>query len=173
MVKKTEVTINFVSNEGIKTTKKFERNKNLSAQNKKILEKELEIKYKRDLSKLFKPGYNFFIKKPITNDFKIIPIKKDLKDKSNFFLLYGENEGQKEEVINEYFLKEFKGETIKFEEKEILENKEIFFDACLNDSLFASEKIIHISRITSKIYEIIKDTTSRKLLIKKLFLIVA
>ncbi len=99
---------------------------------------------------------------------KSFQLKKDLKDKSNFFLLYGENEGQKEEVINEYFLKEFKGETIKFEEKEILENKEIFFDACLNDSLFASEKIIHISRITSKIYEIIKDITSREITNKKI-----
>ena len=59
---KTEVTINFVSNEGIKTTKKFERNKNLSAQNKKILEKELEIKYKRDLSKLLSQDIIFLLR---------------------------------------------------------------------------------------------------------------
>ena len=59
---KTEVTINFMSNEGIKTTKKFERNKNLSAQNKKILEKELEMKYKRDLSKLLSQDIIFLLR---------------------------------------------------------------------------------------------------------------
>ena len=40
---------------------------------------------------------------------KSFQLKKDLKDKSNFFLLYGENEGQKEEVIMNIFLKNLKG----------------------------------------------------------------
>ena len=34
------------------------------------------------------------------------------KTKSNFFLFYGENEGQKEEVIYSFFIKDFKGEII-------------------------------------------------------------
>ena len=78
------------------------------------------------------------------------------KTKSNFFLFYGENEGQKEEIIYNFFVRDFKGEIIKYEEKQILENKEFFFEVCLNESLFEKEKIIQVSRVTSKIYDIIK-----------------
>ena len=46
---------------------------------------------------------------------------------SNFFLFYGENEGHKDEVINNYFLKKFNGEIIKYDEDQILANKDIFF----------------------------------------------
>ena len=37
------------------------------------------------------------------------------KTKSNFFLFYGENEGQKEEIIYNFFVRDFKGEIIKYE----------------------------------------------------------
>ena len=45
------------------------------------------------------------------------------KDQSTFFLFYGENEGQKEELINNIFLKDFSGEFIKYDE-----NFSYFFD---------------------------------------------
>tara|TARA_B100000029_G_scaffold254625_1_gene251428 strand:- start:865 stop:1857 length:993 start_codon:yes stop_codon:yes gene_type:complete len=93
---------------------------------------------------------------------------KDLKNKSDFFLLYGDNEGQKEEVINNFFLKNFNGENIKYDEKHILENKEFFFETCLNESLFENEKIIQVSRVTSKMLEIIKEITSIKIYKKKI-----
>ena len=48
------------------------------------------------------------------------------KNESNFFLLYGENEGQKEEVIDDFFLNNFQGEIVKYDENQILENKDIF-----------------------------------------------
>ena len=84
----------------------------------------------------------------IIKSFNVNEIKKL---KSNFFLFYGENEGHKEEIINDFFIKEFKGEIIKYEEKQILENKELFFEVCLNESLFEKEKIIQISRVSSKL----------------------
>ena len=56
--------------------------------------------------------------------------------KCNFFLFYGENEGQKDEAITENFLKNFKGEIVKYEENQIIENKNNFFDTCYNESLF-------------------------------------
>ena len=93
-----------------------------------------------------------------------------IKTKSNFFLFYGENEGQKEEVINNFFIKDFKGEIIKYEEKQILENKELFFEVCLNESLFEKEKIILIFRVTSKIYDIIKELYNKRIYNKKIIL---
>ena len=90
------------------------------------------------------------------------------KNSSNFFLFYGVNEGHKEETINDLFLKNFKGEIIRYDENQILENKNIFFEACLNESLFETEKIIIISRVTSKLYEIIKELTTEKLHNKKI-----
>ena len=90
--------------------------------------------------------------------------------KSNFFLLYGENEGHKEQVFNSVFFSDFKGEIIKYDENQILENKDIFFENCLNQSLFDNEKIILINRVTSKIYEIIKDLSEKKIINKKIIL---
>ncbi len=98
---------------------------------------------------------------------KSFNLKNDLKTKSNLFLFYGQNEGQKEEIINNFFLKEFSGENIKFDEKQILENKEVFFETCFNDSLFSSEKIIQVSRVTHKMYEIIKEVADKEIVNKK------
>ena len=75
---------------------------------------------------------------------------KDLNTKSDLFLFYGENEGHKEEIINSYFLKEFDGEIIKYDENQILDNKNDFFETCLNESLFSNKKFILISRVTTK-----------------------
>ena len=90
------------------------------------------------------------------------------KNQSNFYLLYGENEGHKEEVINKYILKEFDGEIIKYEESQILENKNDFFETCLNESLFNSKKIVLISRVSSKLYETINELLEKKLFDKKI-----
>tara|TARA_B100000965_G_scaffold385085_1_gene385981 strand:+ start:1430 stop:2425 length:996 start_codon:yes stop_codon:yes gene_type:complete len=95
----------------------------------------------------------------------------DLKKiESNFFLFYGQNEGQKEEAVYNYFLKNFKGEVIKYDENQILENKELFFEICLNESLFESNKIIQVNRVTSKLHDIIKDLIDKKIYNKKIIL---
>ena len=86
---------------------------------------------------------------------------------SRFYLMYGENEGLKNEVIQRIFLKDFQGELIKYDENQILENKELFFEACLNESLFEKKKLIIVSRVTTKLYEIIKDLSGRKVNDKK------
>ena len=88
--------------------------------------------------------------------------------KSDFFLLYGENEGFKEEVINNFFIKGFDGEILKYDENQILENRNEFFDLCLNESLFNNKKIIIISRVTAKLFEVINELIVRKLNEKKI-----
>ena len=52
---------------------------------------------------------------------------KNLKDK-NIYLFYGVNNGLKDEIIKDKFKKNFKGEIINYEEKEILDNKDNFFN---------------------------------------------
>ena len=104
----------------------------------------------------------------IIKSFNLNDIKKS---KSNCFLLYGENDGHKEEAISNYFLKDFKGEVVRYDENQILENKNLFLETCFNESLFESNKIILVSRVTSKIYEIIKELTNKKIYNKKIIFI--
>ena len=101
----------------------------------------------------------------IIKSFNLDEIKKL---QSNFYLLYGENEGHKDEVINNYFLKNFNGEIVKYDEDQILANKDIFFETCLNESLFESEKLILVNRVTSKLYEIIVNLVTKKISNKKI-----
>ena len=103
----------------------------------------------------------------IIKSFQLNDIKKT---NSNYFLLYGKNEGQKDEIIKECFFANFKGEIISYDESQILDNKDIFFETCMNESLFQDKKIIHISRVTSKIYEIIKELISKDIANKKIIL---
>ena len=93
---------------------------------------------------------------------------KDLNIKSDLFLFYGENEGHKEEIIKSYFLKEFDGEIIKYDENQILDNKNDFFETCLNESLFSNKKFILISRVTTKMYEIVTELLNKEIYNKKI-----
>ena len=76
-------------------------------------------------------------------------------DKNKFVLLYGKNNGFKSEVTNN-LLKD-KIEIKKYEEKEILENTNIFLENIFSKSLFESEKIIIIKRVTDKILKVIEE----------------
>ena len=44
----------------------------------------------------------------------------------NFYLLYGDNEGLKEEIIAKLFKKNYPDKIYKYDEKEIIDNKNIF-----------------------------------------------
>ena len=50
-----------------------------------------------------------------------------VKDSTNFYLLYGKNEGLKNECIKE-IVKVNKAKVFSYEEKQILEEKDIFFE---------------------------------------------
>ena len=76
--------------------------------------------------------------------------KIDLK-KYNYFLFYGDNEGLKEEVIINLFEINYPNKIHKYEEKEILDNKNRFFENVLTKSFFDNEKLIIINRATDKI----------------------
>ena len=77
--------------------------------------------------------------------------------KNKFFLFYGENQGHKDELIEKNFKKKFQDNTYIFEEREILEKKEIFFNQILTKSFFEKEKLIIINRATDKIKNLIEE----------------
>jgi len=90
---------------------------------------------------------------------KSYEIKKIDSKKNNFVLFYGKNEGYKNEAIK--FLTQNKGEILKYDEKEILENQENFFENIFSKSLFGDEKIIIIKRASNKIFEIINEINNK------------
>ena len=66
---------------------------------------------------------------------------------SNFksILLYGLNKGFKEEVIKSNILKGFSGEILRYEESEVLDNKDTILEDLINESLFDEMKLMIIS----------------------------
>ncbi len=89
----------------------------------------------------------------IIKNFELERIKK-----SNLYLylFYGQNEGLKKEVLENCFIKNFKGLVEKYEEKEVIENQEEIYSKIFNKSLFEKEKIILISRTSDKIVNFIE-----------------
>ena len=94
--------------------------------------------------------------------FKSFEINKINFNKNNFYLLYGENEGLKNEIIQKYFEQKYLKKINRYDEKEILENKENFFDNILSKSFFDNEKLIIISRVSDKIKTIIEEIIEKK-----------
>ena len=77
-------------------------------------------------------------------------------NKNNLILFYGENQGIKEEEITK-LLKINKDKTlVRYDEKQILENIEVFYNETLSKSLFEVKKIFLINRATDKIVKIIE-----------------
>ncbi|MDA8918222.1 DNA polymerase III subunit delta [Candidatus Pelagibacter sp.] len=75
----------------------------------------------------------------------------------NYYLFYGINEGLKEEIIKNLFEKNYINKIHRYEEKEILDNIDDFFNSVLTKSFFDNEKLIIISRVTDKIKVIIEE----------------
>ena len=75
----------------------------------------------------------------------------------NFYLFYGDNESLKEETINNLFEKNYTNKIHRYEEKEVLENTDNFFNSILTKSFFDNEKLIIINRCTDKIKTILDE----------------
>ena len=74
--------------------------------------------------------------------FKNYQLNKLNFDNYNFYLFYGKNEGFQNEIIQEYFIKNFKGEIIRYHENEILNDNQIIINEILNKSFFCESKIL-------------------------------
>ena len=82
--------------------------------------------------------------------------------KFNLHLIFGNNEGIKDDIIRDFYLKKFDGEILKYDEQEIFNNKEEFLSSLFTKSLFETSKLIIISRgtdkLTSLVTEILENT---------------
>ena len=94
---------------------------------------------------------------------KSYEIKKLEKNDVNLVLLYGDNEGYKQKIIDEFFIKSFDGEIQKYEEDEIFLNYNDFMSNLLNKSFFSDRKIIIFSRTSEKILKFIEEIIEKKI----------
>ena len=93
---------------------------------------------------------------------KSFELEKLFSSNLNIHLIYGNNEGIKQDIISNFYTKNYKGEILKYDEQEILNNKNEFISSILTKSLFESKKLIIISRGTDKLTNIIVELLERK-----------
>ena len=82
-------------------------------------------------------------------------------DNYSFLLLHGKNEGLKTKIISD--LLKNKKISSNYEEKEVLDNPEIFLENLLTKSFFETEKILIIKRATDKIFNILFSVAEKNL----------
>ena len=94
---------------------------------------------------------------------KTYQLEKIRKKYSNFYLLYGENEGYKNQVIKDILTIDFKDNINRYDESEVINNFDNFITQITNKSFFEDKKIIIISRATDKINQFLEDIFSRNI----------
>ena len=94
----------------------------------------------------------------ILKPFEITKINKEIQ---KIILSYGKNEGQKKEVISKILDND--SEFLYYEQNEILDNENIFFENIYSKSLFENKKAIIIRRVTDKFINILENIEISKL----------
>ena len=93
---------------------------------------------------------------------KSFEVEKIISSNLSIHLIYGNNEGIKQDIISNFYTKNFKGEVLKYDEQDILSNKDEFISSLLTKSLFDTEKLIIISRGTDKLISLIDEVLERE-----------
>ena len=88
---------------------------------------------------------------------KFFELSKIKLNDYKFYLFYGNNEGLKEEIVKNLFETNQQDIIHRYEEKEILDNINNFYNSVLTKSFFDNEKLIIINRATDKIKGTIED----------------
>ena len=92
-----------------------------------------------------------------------------ITDQSNFYLLYGKNEGLKNECIKKILARN-NIKVFNYDEKQIKDEVEAFYENVLSKSLFESDKAVIINRASDKIHEIIRDLINRNIVNVKIII---
>lgn len=92
---------------------------------------------------------------------KYYEINKVNIQKNKSILFFGNNEGLKNDSIKN--LVKGKKNIFNYEEKEIIENINSFFENLLSKSLFENEKVIIIKRATDKILKVIEEISKKNI----------
>ena len=100
---------------------------------------------------------------------KHFEINKIKFDTHSIFLVYGENEGLKKEII-QTLKKKFSGNFENYDEGQIVSNNELFYEKLFNKSLFEKENNIIINRCSEKIYEVVEKIMDKNISDTKIIL---
>ncbi len=85
--------------------------------------------------------------------FKSFVVEQNLKILNNRpTLFYGENSGLQNDIKNKIRLEKSQAQIVKFNQEEILKNKDQFFKEVFNLSLFEQKKIFFIDNVNDKIF---------------------
>ena len=95
----------------------------------------------------------------ISKFYELAKFKKEI----NYYLFYGENDGQKLDTIENNFNNFTKENTYKYSEKDILAETKIFLENLYSKSFFEKEKLIIISDVTDKILSLIQENLETKI----------
>ncbi len=88
---------------------------------------------------------------------KFFELKKKRIDNIKFYLLYGKNKGLIEETLTTVIKPVLSNNVYNYEENEILNNVENFYENIRNQSLFENKKLIIIKRTSDKIFKILNE----------------
>ena len=88
--------------------------------------------------------------------------KKNLKN-INFYLLYGNNSGHIEEIIEKILRPKLPKNLYKYDEAEILKNINNFKEEIFNKSFFENEKLIILNRVSEKIVGLVEELIKAKI----------
>ena len=99
------------------------------------------------------------------NDLK----RTDIENK-NFFLTYGKNNGIQDEILHNYFIKDYSKNLLKYEEVEFIDNYDDIVEGLLTKSLFEENKLIIISRVTDRILKYFEAILNKDISNIKFFL---
>ena len=84
-------------------------------------------------------------------------------DKFNLLLLHGKNEGLQNDIIENYFLKNFIGQINKYDENNFINLTDVIISELLNRSLFEEKKIIIVSRVTDKLFIYVEELIEKEI----------
>ncbi len=93
---------------------------------------------------------------------KSYELNKINTNNNNIILFYGQNQGAKEEAILN-IVKGSNENILKYDEKEILDNENTFYENILSKSLFEDKKTVIINRASDKIFRIIEEIKEKNL----------
>lgn len=88
--------------------------------------------------------------------------EKNIKE-NRFFLLYGNNKGLIEEIIEKKIKPQMTNNVYRYDENEIIKDVDRFEDSISNKSFFDNEKLIIITRVTNKIFKIIEEIIEKEI----------
>ena len=96
--------------------------------------------------------------------FKSYLIEKDLTEIQKFkaVLLYGENDGLKDNLKQNLKIMRNQTEIINFFQDEIIKNKDLLLNEVNNSSLFSSNRTFFIHEATDKIFEKIQEIVENR-----------